>query len=116
MKKLLGALIIIMILGFAGYFVYTNYYIDIVPKIDVEKEIVNVDEYYIYGNHFNIKGDLQITDINYDSISLILYNGDEKEFNVDDEIDGTTIKISTSDYINEGMYIDNLDKEVQHER
>ena len=50
MKKLFGILFFALFFGFAGYYIYINYF-DI-PKIDVEEERVNVDEYYIYGNHF----------------------------------------------------------------
>lgn len=114
MKKFFRTLILIGILGFAGYYVYINYIKDVIPKIDTEEEIVDIDEYYIYGNHFNISGSLKITDINYDDISLVLYNGEEKKYDVIDETEGTTIKFSTSEYINEGIYIDNLDRGIYY--
>ena len=114
MKKFFRTLILIGILGFAGYYVYINYIKDVIPKIDTEEEIVDIDEYYIYGNHFNISGSLKITDINYDDISLVLYNGEEKKYKVIDEKEGTNIKFSTSEYINEGIYIDNLDRGIYY--
>lgn len=114
MKKLFGILFFTLFFGFAGYYVYINYIKDVIPKIDVEEERVNVDEYYIYGNHFNISGSLKITDINYDDISLVLYNGEEKKCKVIDEKEGTNIKFSTSEYINEGIYIDNLDRGIYY--
>lgn len=114
MKKLFGTLFIVVIIGFIGYFVYINYIMDVIPKIDVEEEVANIDEYYIYGNHFNIKGNLKITDINYDDIVLVLYNGEEKVFDVNDEKSGTDISFTTSEYINEGMYIDNLDRGIYY--
>lgn len=110
MKKFLYTLIFIIIIGFGIYYVYINYFGNLIPKIDVEEELANVDEYYIYGNHLNIKGNLKITDINYKDISFVLYNGEEKSFEVNDEKEGTSINFNSSNYINEGMYIDNLDK------
>ena len=56
MKKIFGILFVIIILGCAGYFVYINYIKDSIPKIKMEEETANINEYYIYGNHFNIKG------------------------------------------------------------
>ena len=85
MKKFLYTLIFIIIIGFGIYYVYINYFGNLIPKIDVEEELANVDEYYIYGNHLNIKGNLKITDINYKDISFVLYNGEEKSFEVNDE-------------------------------
>lgn len=114
MKKFLFKLFIIAIIGFGGYYVYTNYFSNTIPKIEVEEIAADIDEYYIYGNHLNFKGSLKIADTNYEDISLILYNGKEKKFNVNDEKEGNDIKISTSDYINEGMYIDNLDRDVYY--
>ena len=114
MKKLFNTLFILGVLGFAGYYIYINYFGNAIPKVDVEEKMVEIDEYYLYGNHLNIKGNLKITDINYDDISLVLYNGEEKEYDVVDEKEGTTIKVSTSEYINEGMYIDNLDKGIYY--
>ena len=111
MKKFLCIIIVFIIILFGGYYVYTNYYSKSIPKIDVEEQSVNVTEYYIYGNHLNIRGELKISNTDYKSISLVLYDGDEKKYNIEDEIDDDgTIKFCTSEYINEGMYIDNLDK------
>lgn len=105
MKKILGIIFIIAI----GYFAYV-YFIDKgIPKIDVEEEKVNVSEYYIYGNHLNIKGRLDIDNLNYEDICLVLYNGEEKNYDVNDEKEDNSISFTTSEYINEGMYIDNLD-------
>lgn len=105
MKKFFGILVIIAI----GYFAYVYYIGNGIPKIDVEEEKVSVSEYYIYGNHLNIKGSLDIDDLNYEDVSLVLYNGEEKYYDVNDEKDGKNIEFTTSEYINEGMYIDNLD-------
>ena len=114
MKKILCTIFLIVVIGFAGYYIYVNYIKDNIPKIDVEQEFVSVDEYYIYGNHFNIKGYLEINDVDYDDIYLVLFNGEEKKFDVNVEKNDTDISFSTSEYINDGMYIDNLDRGIYY--
>ena len=47
MKKIFGILFVIIILGCAGYFVYINYIKDSIPKIKMEEETANINEYYI---------------------------------------------------------------------
>lgn len=108
MKKFLTYLLIIIILGFGGYYIYINYFG--IPKVEVEEEKVKIDEYFIYGNHFNIKGTLDIDNVNFKNIKLVLYNGEDKEFDINYEKNGTEIIFNTSNVINEGMYIDNLEK------
>ena len=41
MKKIFGILFVIIILGYAGYFVYVNYIKDSIPKIKIEEETAN---------------------------------------------------------------------------
>ena len=86
MKKIFGILFVIIILGCAGYFVYINYIKDSIPKIKMEEETANINEYYIYGNHFNIKGSIDIKDKNYESICLTLYNGVDKDIEINNDI------------------------------
>ena len=57
MKKILGFLFAIVILGCGGYFVYVNYIKSKVPKLNLEEEVSNASKYYVYGNHFNIEVD-----------------------------------------------------------
>ena len=110
MKKIIKFFVILVILGFGGYYVYINYFANRIPRIDVEEEKVIVDEYYLYGNHFNLKGNLKIDNLDYEDIYLILYNGEEKKYDINvDKKDGS-IDISTSNYINDGMFIDNLER------
>ena len=109
MKKILGFIFVIIILGCGGYFVYINYIKDKVPKLVLEEEISTIDKYYIYGNHFNIEGNINIKDKNYDKLSLALYNGKDKDIEIASDTDGTAIKYYISNLINEGLYLDNLD-------
>ena len=60
MKKILGFLFVIVILGCGGYFVYVNYIKSKVPKLNLEEEVSNASKYYVYGNHFNIEGNITL--------------------------------------------------------
>lgn len=108
MKKLFICLIILIILGLGGYYLYLR--INTIPRLKVEEEKAIINEYFIYGNHFNISGVLEIDKVDYDDIKLVLYNGEFKAFDVNIEKEGTKIIFNTSEYINEGMYIDTLDR------
>lgn len=108
MKKLIGIIILLIVLGFGGYFVYVNYIVDKGPA--VEEEIVSVSEYYIYGDHLNIKGSLEIRDMTYQDICLTLYNGEDNDIDVISSNDGTKIDFYLSEYINDGFYLDDLDR------
>ena len=83
MKKILGFLFAIVILGCGGYFVYVNYIKSKVPKLNLEEEVSNASKYYVYGNHFNIEGNIDIKDKYY-----VGYFKNEKLIAVLDLIDG----------------------------
>jgi len=106
MKKVIGIIFLLIIFGFAGYFIYVNYFKDngIVP----EEEKVSVSEYYIYGDHMNMKGTLEIEDMTYQDICLTLYNGEDKDVEIIASDDGTKIDFYFSEYINDGFYLDDL--------
>ena len=109
MKKLVGILFLLVIIGCAGYFVYVNYFDD--DKIIVEEERVNISEYYVYGDHMNMKGSLEIEDMTYQDISLTLYNGEDKDIDIISSNDGTKIEFYFSEYINDGLYLDNIERD-----
>lgn len=113
MKKIIKLLLVVIVLGFLGYFIYVNY-INKVPKITPEEEKASVEEYYIYGNHLNIKGSLELNDKTYTEIKLVLYNGQDKEFDINTNYENNELKFYTSEYINEGIYIDDLDVSDYH--
>ena len=108
MKKIIGIICLLIVLGFAGYFIYVNYLSDkgIVP----EEEIVSVSEYYIYGNHLNIKGSLEIDDMTYENITLTLYNGEDNDIEIISNNDGTKIYFYLSEYINDVFHIDDIER------
>lgn len=107
MKKVIGIIFGLIVAGLLGYFIYVNY-INKVPKIVPEEEKVLVEEYYMYGNHFNINGSLEITDKSYKSIKLTLYNGEDKDYDITTSLEEGKIKFHTSEYINEGLYLDDI--------
>lgn len=104
MKKLIGVIIFLIVIGFAGYFVYINYILEdgIIP----EEETVSISEYYIYGDHLNMKGSLEIDDMTYEDASLVLYNGEDNAVEVISSNDGKRIEFYFSEYINDGFYLD----------
>lgn len=109
MKKLIGIIISLIIIGFAVYFIYVNYIMDI--GIIPEEEKVNISEYYIYGDHLNIKGSLEIEDLNYQEIYLNLYDGaKDNDIEIISSSDGNKIYFYLSEYINDGYYLDNLER------
>lgn len=64
---------------------------------------VQVNKYFIYGNHLNISGDFKID--NYDEIKLVL-KSTNNEIELNSNIsDG---HFESSSYINEGIYLDNI--------
>ncbi len=103
MKKILF-LIILIVVAFFGYKVYTDYieknkfiYEDILNEVGENK--ANVSEFTIYGKYLNLKGDLP----GYSTYDLVLKNNEEeiilKSFND---------QFSTSEYINDGINLDKL--------
>ena len=87
MKKILGIILTLVILACLGYFIYTNYFENKIAVKEVETEKVSVNEYYIYGNHLNLKGSLEVTDKNYEDIKLTLYNGEDKDIDIKADVE-----------------------------
>ncbi len=99
MKKFLLVLLILM-LGFGGYLLYTNKKEVKIPKLDIQEDVINIDELYIYGNHLNLHGNT----VDDDNLQLVLYNGGFKVYDINDIGSGFNL----SDKVNEGMYLDDI--------
>lgn len=110
MKKIILTLLGVLVLSLLGYFIYVNYFAEQIPKIKVEAETANISEYYIYGNHLNIKGNLTLEDRNYEKIALTLYSGKDKDIDINATNDGSTIEFNISKLLNEGLYLDDLER------
>ncbi len=98
MKKLLSFLLVLLIC-FGGYILYTNFNKGI-PKLTLEEEIVNIDYLAIYGTHLNLHGNL----VNDDNLDLVLYDGEFKDYKINNDMDGFNL----SEYINDGMYLETI--------
>lgn len=110
MKKIIGIISALVVVIFLGYFIYVNYIKEDIPKKETEEEVAVISEYFIYGNHLNIKGSLEITNKNYQSIALTLYNGRDKDIEINTQIEDNKINFNTSEFINEGLYLDDLER------
>ena len=112
MKKLFSLIIIILFIIF-GY-LYLNHN-DIKKDKDyflsiIEEELGSITDYYIYGNHLNIEGNVKIDD-DITNYKLVLKNK-SKEYELDCtfEKDNNLIKFKTSNLINKGINLDKLNK------
>lgn len=100
MKKFFLFLIIVIILGFLFFRFKKDRFSLLDGTIDNK---VFVDKYFVYGNHLNIFGSFDID--SYDSLSLVFKSFDN-EISYDLIIDDNSF--STSKYINEGIFLDDL--------
>ena len=94
-------LVVVIVLIFIFYrFVFG----DIIPKIEVMDSKVSINNLYIYGTSFNIEG--VIPNVDYDDMDIVLYNG--KFYDYDIEIDNNMFSFSY--YINDGLYLEEINK------
>jgi len=78
---------------------------------NIEKEIVEINNYYLYGTHFNVEG--KIKQISTNSIkdvkfTLVDISENEKEYEAIYEIAGNELAVKTSKLINEGLYLEDI--------
>lgn len=110
MKKIGLWLFTILILSLGGYYVYVNYINKGIPKLDTEEEKANISKYFVYGNHLNMAGNVELNDLTYKDIVLSLYNGEFKDYKINSEIKGNVLSFETSEYINDGIYLDDIER------
>lgn len=112
MKKIFGIVILLLFIIF-GY-LYLNYNnieednISFFSNVEILEAEIN--DYYIFGNHFNIFGKLNIENNDY-NYSLVIKNEDE-EYTLDcifEKKDGY-ISFYTSSKLNTGINLDELNK------
>lgn len=101
--------VIILFICVLGYVIYDHFFANYIPSLDVEKEKVEVESYHVYGRYLNLEGKLDIDNDKYDDVSLVLYNGEFKEIDINLS-EEEKIKFNLSDYLNKGLYLDNIDK------
>lgn len=108
MKKFVWLIFLIIFIG-VGYLIINNKknIDEYINELDYIEDVYgNITNYYIYGNHFNIEGNIELSSSN---ISLVLKNGDDEEkLDIITSIDNNIINFKTSDKINSGINLDKL--------
>ena len=107
MKKFVWLIFLIVFIG-VGYLIINNKKsIDNnINELDYIEDIYgSITNYYIYGNHFNVEGNINL----HGNFSLILKNGDdEDEFDIITSTNDNMLNFKTSDKINGGINLDRL--------
>ena len=57
MKKFLIVILILLIL-FGGYLLYDTKFKEKIPVLEIQEEVININELYIYGTHLNLHGNI----------------------------------------------------------
>ena len=82
---------------------------DILSKINEKKG--NISSYYVYGNHFNVSGSIELKNIDDSKISLVLKsNRVEEVLDAKLKINDNIITFNISEYINKGFNLNKLKK------
>ncbi|MBE6144306.1 MAG: N-acetylmuramoyl-L-alanine amidase [Firmicutes bacterium] len=108
MKKLIFKILLPIILIALIILLYFYFKSDKV-NINFEEIKADINELYIYGNHLNLKGSLNINQ-NINTIELVLFDTIEQTYNLNYKNDNNQINFYISDKKNNGIYLDNLDK------
>lgn len=113
MKKVIIILIILALIGTGGYYYYYNeiYLPSLTPTIEVEKNNVTITEYYIYGTHLNLEGNIKKINSKFKDADLILWNektGKITNYQINYRKNVNNLDFNISDEINNGIYLDNI--------
>lgn len=114
MKKIIIFLITLAIIGVGGYYYYNNVYLpSLKPTIEVEKNKVTINKYYIYGTHLNIEGNIKKINAKFKDIDLIFWNtktGEIKNYEINYNKNINAVDFNISDEINNGIYLESIKK------
>ena len=108
MKKIIFKILLPIILIALIILLYFYFKSDKV-NINFEEIKADINELYIYGNHLNLKGSLNINQ-NINTIELVLFDTIEQTYNLNYKNDNNQISFYISDKKNNGIYLDNLSK------
>lgn len=99
MKKFLIVILILLIL-FGGYLLYDTKFKEKIPVLEIQEEVININELYIYGTHLNLHGNI----VNGNNLELVLYNGEFIAFdiNINDN------EFNLSNLVNDGLYLEDI--------
>ncbi|MGE5455548.1 MAG: N-acetylmuramoyl-L-alanine amidase family protein [Ignavibacteriales bacterium] len=96
-------------------------------KLNIEEEIVNINNIYIYGNHLNMSGSISLTNsvnahsekfagieilyptLEIENAKLVLYDGEDQYYDLKTNIEGNNISFVVGDKLNNGINLDNFD-------
>ena len=106
LKLIFIFILLIIIFAITFYFYKNKEMNDFLNNIEEEK--INVNKYYVYGNHLNIEGSLNKEFSNVKNIKLLLKsNLEEIEYDINYNID-SDFSFYIRQYINNGINIENL--------
>lgn len=79
----------------------------------VQLDRFRVVEYFIYGTHLTIRGNLPLNDVsNIKEVSMVLVNKDDNKENIELEteyiVNESVISFNTKELVNDSIYLDNL--------
>ena len=108
-KKLLLLFIIFIIVVYIT-FCGIKFLFNLFPKkyIIETDNVAFISEIYIYGNHLNIKGNIE-ENLSFDEINLLFHSGEDTKVPLNYEFENNNINFYLGDKINNGYLIDNLD-------
>lgn len=99
MRKVL-LILFIMLLAFGGYILYDTKVNNKIPILTTEEQTINIDNLYIYGNHFNMHGSL----IDDENLQLVLYDGKFIEY----DINRLGNEFNLNDNVNDGLILEKI--------
>lgn len=110
MKKFI-IIVTIIFLGVIGYIIYVEKNKNKIEPLKVEAEVAEVTSYYIYGTKLNLEGTLNLENLDFDEVNLVLYNNkDFIAYNINHTEQLNTLTFNTGELINEGINLDEIEK------
>ena len=110
MKRIIIIILMIFLLAGCGNKVDESeaFTVDEDLKISDMEAIIN--EYYIFGTHLNIIGELNMADdLVYDNIKLVIFHDKDIEYDLITERHDNKLYFKISDLKNTGIYLDNFE-------
>lgn len=77
--------------------------------INIEESKAEINEIYIYGRNLNIKGQLEIDNLEFEKVSLFFKSDNEFYSDINYTYENSIIKFNAAKYINDGINLENFD-------
>ena len=123
-KKILKLICLILIIIGIGYGVAITIRKQVpdISKKEIKQNIINriqtktadITSFYTYGRSFNLKGEISgVSKDNFENVKLVITDGlgYEKEYELNYELKDSTLSFISSNEINSGLIIDDLEGE-----